>query len=132
MSCIAILKNLTVMNTFWLKLSVSILIIIGLSGTVQAQSEDNLGVVFKIQVGASAKPIAQSNKLYLDFPELEEIYFDDGYYRYYAGTFEGYHAALEYLDTEVKPKGYKDAYVVGLQGKKRMTADEAIMLIYGE
>lgn len=106
-------------------------LMLGLSTTVHAQ-EDNLGIVFKIQVSASTKPLPKTHKLYQDFPMLEEIYFDDGYYRYYAISFEGYHAAKNYLDEQVKPKGYPSAYVMALKDKERMTADEAIMLIYGE
>lgn len=108
------------------------LFVLGSMKTLHAQTDDNLGVVFKVQVAASENAIAKSNKLYQDFPELEEILFEDGYYRYYAATFEGYHQALDYLDQQVKPLGYPGAYVIGLQGRRRMTADEAIMLIYGE
>ena len=95
-------------------------------------AEDNLGIVFKIKLSASNNPLPKDHKLYVDFPELEEIHFDDGYYRYYLGNFEGYYAAKEHLDAVVKPKGYKDAYVMALRGKEQMTADKAILLIYGE
>lgn len=95
-------------------------------------ADDNLGIVFKIKLSAATKPLPKDHKLYIDFPELEEIYFDDGYYRYYLGNFEGYYAAMEHLDDVVKPKGYADAYVMALRGKEQMTADKAILLIYGD
>lgn len=105
--------------------------LLGLSTNAVAQ-QDNLGILFKVQVSAANRPLVKSHKVFKDFPQLEEIYFEDGYYRYYTGSFEGYHAAKDYLDEEVKPKGYPTAYVIALRGKERMTADKAIMLIYGE
>lgn len=104
---------------------------LGLQASAQ-DTEENLGIVFKIQLSASGKPLPRDHKLYMDFPELEEIHFDDGYYRYYVGGFEGYFAAKEYLTDVVKPKGYESAYVMALRGKERMTADQAIDIIYGD
>ena len=89
----------------------------------------NLGIVFRVQVGASTSPLPKTHKLFKDFPDLEGVSFPDGYIRYMTGSFESLYAAQQHVD-EVKAKGYKDAYVTALQGKKRMTPDEAIGIIY--
>lgn len=118
--------------TFTAKLFLVVSLLFGAEQLHAQGAEDNLGIVFKVKLSAASKPLPKDHKLYVDFPELEEIYFDDGYYRYYVGNFEGYYAAMDFLDDVVKAKGYKDAYVMALRGKEQMTADKAILLIYGD
>ena len=114
------------------KIILVVLLLFSADRLLAQDTEDNLGIVFKVQVSAAGKPLPKGHQLYIDFPELEEIHFDDGYYRYYVGSFEGYYAAKEFLTDVVKPKGYSGAYVMALRGKERMTADQAILLIYGD
>ena len=87
--------------------------------------------VFRVQIAASAKPISKSNKIYKDFEDASEIWFEDGYYRYFVGEYESYHEAGLRLE-KVKSKGYKGAYPICIHDGKRLTVDEAIMLMYGE
>ncbi|MDX2003450.1 MAG: hypothetical protein SFW35_13530 [Chitinophagales bacterium] len=86
-------------------------------------------ICFRVQVAASTKPLMANDQQFKDFADLEAIRFPDGYYRYFTGKFETYFAAQEHLET-VKAKGYAKAFVLALQGLKRMTPDEAIELIY--
>lgn len=112
------------------KLLVCFIIITGLVSLGYAQGpQENLGIVFRVQLAASTKPLPKDNKLYKDFADLEGVRFPDGYIRYMTGSFEGYAAAQDHL-AEVKKKGYTAAYITALQGTKRMTPDEAIQLIY--
>lgn len=93
--------------------------------------QDEYEFTFRIQVASSTKAIPENSKIYEDIAGLEGVQFEDGYIRYFAGKYETYFLAKEELQ-KIQAKGYKDAYVICMHKGKRMTADEAIMMIYGE
>ena len=96
---------------------------------VSAQEEYEF--TFRIQIAASDKSLSKTAKLYKDIPEVEGVKFEDGYYRYFFGKYETFYSAKEGLQA-VQEKGYQDAYIICMHKGKRLTVDEAIMLIYGE
>lgn len=92
----------------------------------------DLDIYFTVQVAAAKVPIDKTDKMFGDLPNLKEMSFSDGYYRYFTGNFKAYHSAEEYLK-RVKSIGYNDAFVLAIKNnKERIPADKAIELIYGE
>ena len=100
-------------------------------GLITNNYQDQYEFTFRVQIAASPRAIPKNAKLYEDLPGLEGVQFEDGYIRYFVGKYETYHEAKEGLK-EVQEKGYKEAYVICMHKGKRLTADEAIMMIYGE
>lgn len=105
----------------------------GRAQTAQSDTEEEgFYATFRVQVGAATQPLPKAHKLFTELPDVEEIPFDDGYYRYYCGKFETFFKAETFMNNEVKPKGYPQAYIVAFHKGKRYTVDEAIDLIYGD
>ena len=99
---------------------------------IQLSAQQNLDIYFTVQVAAAKNPIAKTNKMFGDMPNLEEVQGEDGYYRYFTGNFKAYHSAEDYLK-RVKSMGYDDAFVLAINnGSERIPADKAIELIYGQ
>ena len=96
-----------------------------------AQENEDYEFTFRIQVAASAKAIPENSKVFNDLPKLDGIKFEDGYYRYFVGKFETFHSSKEEL-ARVQELGYKDAYIICIHEGKRLTVDQAILMIYGE
>lgn len=99
-------------------------------GSLQAQND--LDIYFTVQIAAAKNPIPKTNKVFGDMPNLNEMKFPDGYYRYFSGNFMAPHFAEDYLK-KVKAMGYEDAYIVAIKNQdQRISEEEAIELIYGE
>ncbi|MEX0810858.1 MAG: hypothetical protein WD048_01495 [Chitinophagales bacterium] len=113
-----------------MKYSIVCLFVLFLFLQVKAQGE--LDIYFTVQLAAVKNPIPKTNKLFSDMPNLEEVKFEDGFYRYFSGNFMAHHFAQDYLK-KVHAMGYEDAFILAIKdGKERLTAEEAIELIYGE
>ena len=80
------------------------------------------GLIFKVQIGAFAKPIAQNA-----FKGLQPLAGEttaNGMTRYTAGTFTEFVKAKGALN-KVKDMGYKDAFIVAFYNGKRITLKDA-------
>jgi N-acetylmuramoyl-L-alanine amidase len=75
-------------------------------------------VIFRIQFSAAVSKAAKGSKIERDFPHI--IYEDNGkgVLRYMSGEYKSYAEAKTAL-TNVKAKGYKDAFVVVYESGKR-------------
>lgn len=95
-------------------------------------SQNDLDIYFTVQVAAAKYPIPKTSRFYSDMPNLEEIKYEDGMYRYFTGNFMTYHFAQDYLK-KVNAMGYEDAFILAImEGKKRLSVEEATELIYGD
>ena len=77
-------------------------------------SADN--IVYTVQLGAFMENVKTGT--YEDSSGLFNYRYDDGYNRFYSGVFESNKEAITHME-QMKKDGYKDAFVLGLQGKKR-------------
>ena len=77
-------------------------------------STDN--IVYTVQLGAFMENVKTGT--YEDSSGLFNYRYDDGYNRFYSGVFESNKEAIAHME-QMKKDGYKDAFVLGLQGKKR-------------
>ncbi len=73
--------------------------------------------VFTVQVGAFLGNV-QTDK-FIKISSLFNHLYNDGFNRYYSGIFESRLEAVNYIKL-LKQKGYNDAFVIGLKGKKRI------------
>ena len=81
------------------------------------------GLVFKVQIGAFRKPMSENS-----FNGLEPLCGETsrpGWIRYCLGMFRTYDPA-KLLKTEVRAKGYKDAFVVAYRNAERIPLQEAV------
>lgn len=73
-------------------------------------------VVYTVQIGAYIGKVKPNTPE--DSSGLFNHLYDDGYNRYYSGVFKTNKEALVHLEQMIKD-GHKDAFVIGLDGKKR-------------
>ncbi|MGI9531644.1 hypothetical protein [Lutimonas sp.] len=73
-------------------------------------------VSYTVQIGAFQKNVKTGT--YDTSSGLFNQRYDDGYNRFYSGVFSSQAEAQKHLD-EMKQKGYKDAFVLGLKGQER-------------
>ncbi len=79
-----------------------------------AESKD---IIYRVQVGAFLKSANEIVFKYL--PNVIKISSDDGYTRYFTGTFPNYNAAAK-AKIDIIQMGFEDAFVVALQGGKKI------------
>jgi len=84
------------------------------TGAAYDFSTDN--IVYTVQIGAFMENVKTGT--YEDSSGLFNHRYDDGYNRFYSGVFESNKEAQTHME-QMKKDGYKDAFVLGLQGKKR-------------
>lgn len=94
-------------------------------------SQQSHTVIFRIQIGTSAKMPDENSKFKKDFTVAEGVRLEDGLIRVYVGSFETYNEAKLQLQA-AKDKGYPTAYVVAFHEGKRISVDKAIDIIYGD
>lgn len=95
--------------------------------TIEPAVVDTVGgnkIVFRVQV------VTSSNKIALDSPKFNELgqmreYITGGWYRYTVGDEANLEAAYQ-LQSEVRERGYKSAFVVAFQNERRIPLAEAI------
>ncbi len=73
-------------------------------------------VVYTVQIGAFMGKVKTNT--HEDSSGLFNHLYDDGYNRFYSGVFKTNKEALVHLEQMIKD-GHKDAFVLGLDGKKR-------------
>jgi hypothetical protein len=86
------------------------------------------GLIFKVQIGAFAKPIPQD--LFAGMSPITGETTPQGYIRYTAGLFVNY-ANADKIKNEIKGLGYKDAFVVAFLNGKRISVNEARQRLSG-
>jgi N-acetylmuramoyl-L-alanine amidase len=88
--------------------------------------QDNLSVVFKVQISASSRKIELTPK---NFKGLSNISFDfnNSIYRYMYGQTSDYDQSMKLLD-EAKAKGYGSAFLIAYKNGKKISIQEAIKL----
>ena len=74
---------------------------------------NNLPIVYKIQISASTRKIELKSYNFKRLNKLSRTY-SNSMYRYYYGEFNTYSQAKSYLSF-VKKKGYKGAYIKGFR-----------------
>ena len=84
------------------------------------------GLVFKVQIGAFAKPIPQD--LFEGIRPITGETTPNGYIRYTAGMFVKFSSAQNAKD-QIKGFGYKDAFVVAFLDGKRISMNEAFAMM---
>ncbi len=84
------------------------------------------GLVFKVQIGAFAKPIPQD--LFEGIQPITGETTKEGYTRYTAGMFVKFNSAQKAKE-QINGFGYKDAFVVAFLNGKRISITEAFALI---
>ena len=83
------------------------------------------GLVYRVQIGAFAKPIPQN--LFNKFNPVSGEKLNNGITRYMAGYFNNSNKVVEARD-QIKQLGYKDAFAVAYCDGKRITLAEARIL----
>ena len=73
-------------------------------------------VAYTVQIGAFMGNV--KTDIHEDSSILFNHLYDDGYNRFYSGVFKSNKEALIHLEQMIKD-GHKDAFVLGLEGKKR-------------
>ncbi|MFN8259345.1 MAG: N-acetylmuramoyl-L-alanine amidase [Chitinophagales bacterium] len=81
------------------------------------------GIIYKVQIKSSAKPLPKTDKAYQLFDNLK---YDkaDGMYKYAYAPFYDYAAAAKVLK-KVKASGYADAFIVVFKDGEKLSATEA-------
>jgi len=81
------------------------------------------GIVFKIQITSSSKPVPVVKENFKGLNEIQEI-FNDGIYRYYYSRFNTYNEANT-AQKKVREL-YPDAFIVAFRNGKKIPVSEAI------
>lgn len=77
---------------------------------------DSSNVVYTVQIGAFVQKVKTGT--YDKSSGLFNYRYDDGYNRFYSGVFSTVEEANAHM-MQMKNEGYRDAFVLGLDGKKR-------------
>ncbi len=80
---------------------------------------DSKGIVYKVQLLSSDKKISLTSDKFKDV-ETPGEYTDNGIFKYTAGEFSNKQDAVK-LQNELRKKGFKEAFVIAMQGGKRIT-----------
>ena len=83
------------------------------------ETSDSGGIVYKVQLLSSDKKIPLTSDKFKDV-ETPGEYMDKGMYKYTAGEFNSKQDAVK-LQNELRKKGFKEAFVIAMQGGKRIT-----------
>ncbi len=91
---------------------------------VSSIEEETKGIIFKVQLSASAKKVALEPK---NFKGLKNISISqtNSLYKYMYGETSDYEEAKKLLQ-EAKSKGYKSAYLIAFKDGKSITVQDAI------
>ncbi|MFY9310772.1 MAG: outer membrane beta-barrel protein [Bacteroidia bacterium] len=86
---------------------------------------DNQNIIFKIQLVAVKSELKPNNSLLKNvlLPVKKEK-GDDGWFRYYTGSFKTYEKALTELN-KIKSNGVTDAFIVAFKDGKKITVTDA-------
>ena len=81
------------------------------------------GVCYRVQFYSSGQQMSLNSPKFKGLDQIFE-YSDKGMYKYTTGMFDNFAEALKFQGM-VRKAGFADAFVVGLNGNKRITVDEA-------
>lgn len=85
------------------------------------------GVVFKIQIGASVKPIELKPENFKGVEKVEQ--FKDGsIYKFLSGNTSDYTTAID-IQNKMKLKGYKDCFIVAFKNGNKISVTEAMEIL---
>lgn len=83
----------------------------------QWEGDKESGIIYRVQVGAFTQ--AADEKVFKDLPQLIKVSSDDGYVRYFTGSFPSYSAAAsEKID--ILTQGFNGAFVVAFKNGNRV------------
>lgn len=80
-------------------------------------------ITFSVQIFLSPTEIGVTNAKFKGLKDVR-FYKQDKQYKYYVGRFDNLDQANRYV-TEIKQKGFKDAFVIAFKGDQRVTIKEA-------
>lgn len=78
-------------------------------------------VVYTVQIGAFLKEV--KTETYRDSSAMFNHLYADGYNRFYSGLFTSEEDAANHME-QMKEKGFKDAFIVGLKGTDRFLPEK--------
>ncbi len=87
----------------------------------------NQEIIFKVQVLSSGKPLASNSPRFKGLKNVWE-YEDGDLYKYTIGNKKDLQSASA-LQSELREKGFSDAFVVAFQNEKRMHVRKALKLL---
>lgn len=88
----------------------------------QEEWKGNHGIVYRIQIGAFTKKANPA--VFATLPGVLSVTSDDGYTRYYSGSFDSYNDAAK-QKIEILDAGFEDAFVVALKDGDKIPLAEA-------
>ena len=100
--------------------------------SIESQKENIPDIVFQVQVGAFNSEVSydmlQTFRRYAGDKKVENYMNNKGMVVYTIGNFITFDSATSFKE-ELKKKGLKDAFVVALRGKKKISVGDAINLL---
>lgn len=93
--------------------------------TETTSTEDNTGIVFKIQISASNKKIETKPKNFKGLKDISLVNESGNFYKYMYGNTTSYETAKKNLE-EAKKKGYKSAYILAFKDGKKIDVKDAV------
>jgi N-acetylmuramoyl-L-alanine amidase len=86
--------------------------------------KDTLGVIYKVQLSASAKKVALESKNFKGLKNISMDY-DKKVYKYMAGETSDYILAKKILE-EAKKKGYNSAFLIAFRNGQKISIEDAL------
>ena len=83
---------------------------------------DNQEASFRVQIGAFRRKV--SKLVFKDLPDVVSVKGDDGFYRFFSGSFVDKNKAAAHK-VDLSTSGYNDAFIVAFKSGKRVTLKEA-------
>ena len=77
------------------------------------------GIIYRVQIAASRSPLQNSDLRLQGIQDVTTQKDNDGWYRYFAGSYKDFKAAQKRLNEIIK-KGIKDAWISKYKGNQRM------------
>jgi N-acetylmuramoyl-L-alanine amidase len=93
-----------------------------------ARSEQDLGVMYSIQLAASPRPVDTSDPKWSNTGYVIEVVQEDQLYKYQARNFTTMQHAFE-ARLLLQAKGFSDAFIVAYRGGERVTLEEVKRLM---
>lgn len=87
----------------------------------EAYNFESNSVIYTVQIGAFVEKVKTGN--YDESSGLFNYRYDDGYNRFYSGVFTTVEEANAHM-MQMKNDGYRDAFVLGLEGSKRFLPEQ--------
>ena len=111
-------ENATPDNTDKMKESIKTLHADSAKTNTTNYTDDTTKIVYKVQMTTSSQPIPMTDVRFKDIPDVE-MYFDKTIYKYTAGHYYTLDEASK-LQTKLRERGFKDAFVIAFKGKNRV------------